>query len=197
MLVTKNNMRCFTHLAGLKKAKGFTLIELVIGMTTMVVAIGFMMSAMLPKEKESVDQILMMKAAELGQSLVNEISSKAFDQASLVTQGDLRCSETTSIACTKSSDLGNEESNNRKLFNDVDDYADPFALEDALGSDIAAQYRNFSVVVRVSYDNNFDGVSDTYTGDINNNAIAKMVTIEVTTPLGTPITFTFYKANFE
>lgn len=183
-----------------KTQQGFTLIELIIGMTTMVVAIGFMMAAMLPKEKESVDQILMMKAAELAQSLVNEISSKAFDQASLITQGDLRCSESGSIGCTAWNNLGNEESNNRALFNDVDDYNDPFALEDALGSDIAEQYRNFSVAVSVAYDNDYNGVldaSDKYAGGTNNGAIAKIINVVVTTPLGTPVEFTFYKANFE
>lgn len=179
---------------------GFTLIELVIGMTTMIVVITFMMSAILPKEQESVDQIHLVKAAELGQSLINEISSKAFDQNSLITPGDLRCSETGSIACTPWNLLGSEESSNLVIFNDVDDYNTPFTLEDVLGHEIAQQYRNFSVSVTVSYDNNYNGQlddEDKYIAGQSNAALVKIIKIIVTTPLGTPVNFTFYKANFE
>ncbi|WNC68130.1 prepilin-type N-terminal cleavage/methylation domain-containing protein [Thalassotalea nanhaiensis] len=183
------------NLKSTKYQQGFTLIELVIGMTVMVVAIGFMMAAMLPKEKESADQIHLIRAAELGQSLMNEITSKAFDQNSDLSGGFLRCNETGFQPC--STVLG-KEGENRTTFNDVDDYNGLTSIEDALGNDVSERYRNFSVLVSVQYDNDYDGgSSDSYSGVIDNSALAKLITITVTTPLGTPITLATYKANFE
>lgn len=178
-----------------KRQQGFTLIELVLGMTVMVVVIGFMMAAMLPKEKQSADQIHLIRAAELGQSLMNEITSKAFDQNSDLSGGLLRCNETGFQAC--SSILG-KEGENRTTFNDVDDYHGLTSIEDALGNDVSDRYRGFSVLVSVQYDNNYDGgSSDSYNGVIDNSPLAKLITITVTTPLGTPVTLATYKANFE
>ncbi|OUS30583.1 hypothetical protein A9Q98_04900 [Thalassotalea sp. 42_200_T64] len=176
---------------------GFTLIELVIGMTMMVVAIAFMMAAMLPKERESADQIHLIRAAELGQSLLNEISSKAFDQQSDFNGGVLRCNETGWKPCTPSLTLGVDGAETRTQYNDVDDYHGLNIFENALGSDINDIYRGFSVRVNVVYDNNYDGNSDNYAATIDNALLAKLITITVTTPLGTAITFATYKANFE
>lgn len=183
-------------LSSSKYQQGFTLIELVLGMTLMVVVVGFMLVAMLPKEQESADQIHMIRAAELGQSLMNEITSKAFDQHSDLSGGLLRCNETGFQACTNSSNLGSD-GENRSTFNDVDDYDGFSDLEDALGSDVSELYRGFSVFVSVAYDNNYDGTVDSYDGTIDNLPLAKLITITVTTPLGTPITFAVYRANFE
>ncbi len=46
-----------------------------------------------PTEQKSADQILQVKAAELGQSLLNDISSRAFDEKSDMVGGLLRCDE--------------------------------------------------------------------------------------------------------
>ncbi|WNC72906.1 prepilin-type N-terminal cleavage/methylation domain-containing protein [Thalassotalea psychrophila] len=179
-----------------KFQQGFTLIELVLGMTVIVVVIGFMMAAMLPKEKESADQIHLIRAAELGQSLMNEITSKAFDQNSDLSGGLLRCNETGFQACTTSANLGSE-GETRTFYNDVDDFNGLSSIEDALGSDISELYNNFSIFVSVNYDNNYDGITDIYDGTIDNSQLTKRITITVTTPLGTPITFAVFKANFE
>lgn len=185
-----------------KTQQGFTLIELVIGMTVMVVAIGFMMAAMLPREKQSADQIHLIRAAELGQSLMNEITSKAFDENTDRAGGLVRCNETGGIACTAYDELQAEAGETRANFDDVDDFNGLTNLNDALGGDIAAQYNGFNVNIDVAYDNNFDGTfdvgSDDYSGNsITNVNLAKRITIRVTTPLGTPIVFANYKANIE
>ncbi|TRX52802.1 prepilin-type N-terminal cleavage/methylation domain-containing protein [Thalassomonas sp. M1454] len=185
-----------------KFQQGFTLIELVIGMTVMVVAIGFMMAAMLPREKQSADQIHLIRAAELGQSLMNEITSKSFDENTDRTGGLLRCNETGAVACTGYDELRAEAGESRANFDDVDDFNGLTNLSDALGEDIAQQYFGFNVSVNVTYDNNYNGTfdagSDDYSGNIiTNTDLVKRITIVVTTPLGTPITFANYKANIE
>ncbi|WP_068544954.1 type II secretion system protein [Thalassotalea crassostreae] len=185
-------------IVNLRKQHGFTLIELIIGMTMMVIGIGFIMAAMLPREQQSADQIHLIRAAELGQSLMNEITSKAFDQNSDLSGGVLRCNETGWQACTASANLGNE-SEERTSYNDVDDFNGLSNFEDALGSNISGLYVGFSVNVQVFYDNNYDGISDVYLADGSeeNSSLAKLISITVTTPLGTSITFANYKANFE
>ena len=181
-----------------RKQHGFTLIELIIGMTMMVIGIGFIMAAMLPREQQSADQIHLIRAAELGQSLMNEITSKAFDHNSDLSGGLLRCNETGWPACTPSVGLGSDDEE-RSSYNDVDDFNGLTNFEDALGSNVSSLYVGFSVNVQVFYDSNYDGISDIYLGDGSeeNNALAKLITITVTTPLGSPITFANYKANFE
>ncbi|KGJ98944.1 type II secretion system protein [Thalassotalea sp. ND16A] len=182
---------------GHHKQAGFTLIELVIGMTFMVVVIGFMMAAMMPKERESADQIHLLRAAELGQSLLNEIRSKAFDQQSDFNGGVLRCNETGWRPCTSSLTLGVDGAETRADYNDVDDYHGLDVFEDALGRDINDIYRGFSVRIKVVYDNNYDGNSDNYAAIIDNALLAKLITVTVTTPLETEVTFATYKANVE
>ncbi|WOH35892.1 prepilin-type N-terminal cleavage/methylation domain-containing protein [Thalassotalea fonticola] len=183
-----------------KYQQGFTLIELVLGMTVMVVVIGFMMVAMLPKEQESADQIHLIQATELAQSFVNEITAKAFDENSDMSGGLIRCNETGGSACTSSNSLGAEELV-RSLYDDVDDYdglnSSVNDLEDSLGSSIEDIYHNFHVQVSVYYDNNYDGIADSYDGTLDNSILVKLITITVTTPLDTRIAFAVYKANIE
>ncbi|MEW6997617.1 prepilin-type cleavage/methylation domain-containing protein [Colwelliaceae bacterium BS250] len=182
------------------KQQGFTLIESVLGMTVMVVAIGFMLTIMLPKEQESADQIHLIQATELAQSFINEITAKAFDENSDMTGGVIRCNETGSVACTATSDLGAEEAS-RNLYDDVDDYkglnSNVEDLEDALGNSISTLYTNFHVQINVIYDNNYDGVEDIYDGTLDDESLAKLITVIVTTPLNTRVAFAVYKANIE
>ena len=183
-----------------KNVSGFTLIELIIGMTLMVLAISFMLAAMLPKEKESADQIHLIRAAEFAQSLMNEITSKAFDHESDLSGGMLRCNETGWQVCTSYDSLG-PEGEIRSAYNDVDDFHGLTNFEDALDGNLADAYAGFSLLITVQYDNNYNGIfdsSDTYNETTPNNiSLAKLITITVTTPLGTPIKFATYKANYQ
>lgn len=167
---------------------GFTLIEAIIGIVVLSIAFSIMVNLIYPRVEESADQLHQVRAAELAQSLLNEIQGRAFDENSDKVGSVLRCGETGAPACTQT--IGSEEGSNRELFDDVDDYHN-LALEDSEGQDLSGLYQGFSLQVSVVNDSNYDGVSDT----INYNT-AKLITVSVTTPAGFTIDFSAYKVNF-
>lgn len=172
-----------------KAYAGFTLIETVIGIVVLSIAFSIMTTLIYPAITKSADQIHQIRAAELGQSLLNEIQGRAFDQNSDMAGGIVRCGETGAANCTAQASLGNEEADNRSLFNDVDDYNN-LLLKDSLNNDLSGIYKGYSVSVTVTNDSDYDG---SYDGVDN---IAKLITVVVTTPTGQNISFSTYKANF-
>lgn len=188
--------------------KGFTLIELVIGMVVFSIVMLVITSLIAPQSKRSIDPIWQARAAELGQSFISEIQAKSFDENSSRSGGSLRCNEGT--PCTSSSALGPDVGETRIDFNDVDDFAGlsatGSAIQSAVGATMTADgvnlYQGFSVDISVVYDDNEDGHNDddsdgdgvndtgTYVGNV------KLITVTVTTPGGDAIPFTLYKWNF-
>lgn len=164
------------------KAKGFTLVELITGIVVLAVALSLIVPVLLPTQRQSAEQIMQIRAAELGQSMLNEILAKSFDEASDRQGGLLRCGE-AGIVCTNA---GAEEAS-RDLYDDVDDYHNLTFLANANNQSLS-QYQGFAVNVQVSYQGNELGFID--------NTLAKRITISVTTPLDSVISFTSYKTNF-
>ena len=70
--------------------KGYTLIEQVIGIVVFSIALGLFTSLIIPQVIRSVGPIFQVRASELGQSLINEITAKSFDEASDRTGGAMR-----------------------------------------------------------------------------------------------------------
>lgn len=186
------------------KSKGFTLIELVIGIMVFTIALVSFMSLIVPQATRSIDPIFQVRAAELGQSLLNEISSKSFDEQSNRTGGLFRCNDTSQINCTNSEELG-DDNETRDNYNDVDDYKGLVAanenIKNALDSAITLEekplYNGFSVAVEVIYDDNMDGIDDaisqndsTYIGN------TKLITVTVTTPNNEDIIFSTFRSNY-
>jgi MSHA pilin protein MshD len=177
-------------------SRGFTLIELIVGIVVLSISLSIVSTLIAPAEQKSADQILQVKAAELGQSFLNDITSRAFDENSDMVGGLVRCGDVGSDPCTDTDKLGPEDGNDgrdnkgeitRDLFNDVDDF-DNYSLQfNAKGEGLQASYTNFKIDVQVKY----DGVS---LGLANVNA--KRITVTITTPLGTAIEFATHKANF-
>ncbi|AAZ25895.1 prepilin-type N-terminal cleavage/methylation domain-containing protein [Colwellia psychrerythraea] len=182
-----------------KHTSGFTLIEIIIGIVALSISLSIVSTLIAPAEQKSADQIHQVKAAELGQSFLNDISARAFDQNSDMAGGLVRCGEPNdgSNPCTDSGKLGPEDGNDgrpnngevkRGLFNDVDDfhnYSEKFTGNDEI---LAKGYNNFTIDIKVIYDGLSLGLS--------NNRSAKKITVSVTTPLGTEIQFATHKANF-
>ncbi|WP_426369258.1 type IV pilus modification PilV family protein [Pseudocolwellia sp. HL-MZ7] len=188
-----------------KKASGFTLIELVIGIVVLSISFTVLFQMILPTATQGATQIHQIRAAELGQSIMSEIMGKAFDDNSDMMGGMLRCGEdadkdgNVDQTCTVISgdETDSEEGNNRSLFDDVDDYnyyLNNSLIEDSLSSNsdtaLADLYKGFTVNINVINDGNYDGVPD------SDFSIAKLITITVTTAEGVEITFSSYKANF-
>jgi len=208
-MAIKPNFRHYpqSHISHIFKQKncGFTLIELVIGIVVLSLSFSIIFTMILPTATQSAVQIHQVRAAELGQSIMNEIMGKAFDQNSDRMGGLGRCGESIDTDfngevdnCTTNESFGpdtNETS--RSLYNDVDDYNGYTGLEDSLSvnsdEDLHAIYSGFTVSIKVCNDSNYDGACET---DNTSNNIAKLITITVTTAEGIDITFSSYKANF-
>lgn len=185
--------------------RGFTLIETIIGIVVLSISFAIFTSLIYPLSEQSAEQVHQIRAAELGQSMINEILAKAFDENSDMSGGFYRCGDDINNdgkveaidgerACTIT--LGNEESGRRELFDDVDDYHDLNLnkIESSLGANDSLDniYRGFKVRVVVIHDSNYDGGAD---GD-DNNFTAKLITVTVTTPQKFDFVFSAYKANF-
>lgn len=172
-------------------SRGFTLIEIIVGIVVLSISLSIVSALIVPAEQNSADQILQVKAAELGQSFLNDISSRAFDENSDMAGGLVRCGEPNdgSNNCTSEANFGPDAGETtRGLFNDVDDfhkYSEKFNAND---EDLDDGYSSFIIDVQVIYDGLLLGLT--------NNNDAKRITVSVTTSLGTKIQFATHKANF-
>lgn len=181
--------------------RGFTLIETIVGIVVLSISFAIFTSLIYPLTQQSAEQVHQIRAAELGQSMINEILAKAFDENSDMSGGYYRCGDdinndglisTADGEKPCSTILGNEESGDRALFDDVDDYNNLTSIESSLGASdpLVDIYRDFQVSVSVINDSNYDGIADA------NNFTAKLITITVTTPQQFDFIFSAYKANF-
>ena len=185
-----------------KTSRGFTLVETIVGILVLSIAFTIFTSLIYPLANQSAEQVHQIRAAELGQSMINEILGKAFDENSDMSGGVYRCGEdqnndslvVLSDGETCSVTLGNEESNKRELFDDVDDYNGLTGIESSLGSDDSLNniYFGFEATVSVINDSNYSGKSDV--GD--NNFTAKFITVTIKTPQDTEYVFSVYKVNY-
>ncbi|TWX70676.1 type II secretion system protein [Colwellia demingiae] len=177
--------------------KGFTLIETIVGIVVLAISFSVLTTLIYPLSKQSADQLHQIKAAELAQSMLNEIQNKAFDQNSDMAGGLRRCGEATSpLPCSTA--MGMEIGEARSTFNDVDDYNN---LNYDAGEIVNSQeqllplYIGYSMRISVCNDASYDGSCPT---DISEDAIstAKLITVTITTPTDFSMRFSTYRANF-
>ncbi len=171
-----------------QQQQGFTLIEVIIGIVTLSVAFAVIINLILPATEQSAGQIQQIRAAELGQSLMNEIVAKAFDDNSDMVGGLVRCGE-SGVNC--STTMG-AEGENRDQYDDVDDYNGLTLVQNSLAEDLGTLYQGFKVSIIVCNDSNYDGTCNAS----DDNKTAKLITITITDSLDNSITFATYRANF-
>ncbi len=174
----------------IKKLRGFTLIELIIGVVVLAFALSLVATLIFPQALRSAEPTLQVRAANLAQALVEEIQGKSFDENSDRSGGTQRCGETGAPAC--SSNLG-PDSESRERFDDVDDYhqlqiAQP-NLQDALGATIGDDYRGFSYDIDVCYS---DAQGQCATGITR----FKRVRVTLSTAQSQDFTFAFVQGNY-
>jgi len=164
------------------RIKGFTLIELVIGM--MVIAIGIVMltSMLYPQADRAAATLQRVKSAELAHSVMNEIWGKRYDQQTNANGGVPACNSPTGVACSATM-VNDGES--RDAFNDVDDYHGLSESSIMLDSSqtYADAYPGFTLSVTVNY-------IDTTT------QAEKLITVDVTTPSNEVITYQAVRSNY-
>lgn len=195
-----------------KHNRGFTLIEMIVGIVIFAVVLGLMTTLIFPQAGRSVDPIMQVRATELANTLLREISAKRFDENG---NGNIRCNDDLNddgdlndageSACTASGSFGPDAGENRNAtasnYDDVDDYhnlaqglgqTDP-VIRNSLGETILIDgvnlYSGFAVNVTVVYDGNMDGAADS-------DQSAKLITVTVTTPGGQDLHFSTYRSNY-
>lgn len=181
-----------------QRSFGFTLIEMVIGIVVFSIAMVMMVSVILPRGEKSIDPIYQVRATKLATTLLNEISGKAFDHNSNLSQGRFRCDEegddgNVVNACTDANALGPETGETAITFNDVDDYhlfqnsANVLETTNSYNN----LYNGYSFIVNVIYDDDYDGMSDN-----NIDKKAKLITVTVTMPNNETLDFSTYRSNY-
>ncbi|KGJ94302.1 prepilin-type N-terminal cleavage/methylation domain-containing protein [Colwellia psychrerythraea] len=175
--------------------KGFTLIETIVGMVVLAISFSVLTTLIYPVSQQSADQLHQVKAAELAQSVLNEIQNKAFDENSDMAGGRVRCGDAGADDC--STDMGPDTisgvEETRAIFNDVDDYDGLVyaagEIENSQGV-VIDLYLGYSMRITVRNDANYDG---SFPNDIST---AKLITVTITTPTDFSMSFSTYRANF-
>ncbi|NAW70258.1 prepilin-type N-terminal cleavage/methylation domain-containing protein [Vibrio sp. V27_P1S3P104] len=145
--------------------RGFTLVEMIIVITLTAIAITGLAAALYPRSQQSAEQVIAVKAAELGRAVLDEILGRQFDRNSGPNGGLPECllSGPEERLCTDPSALGPDITageNDRTLFNDVDDFItgdQPRPIQDVLGQTLDSSYRNFTVTINVFYEQDNSG----------------------------------------
>ena len=143
-----------------EKPKGFTLIELIIGIVVIAIVTLVVTAGMGTLSRQTVDPWQQVRATELGQSLMNEIMARKFDEVNSAT---VRCGEgagactTPANSCAGPGNLlpNTDGAETREDFDDVDDFnclgINTTDLDDIFGNAIdTSYYSGFRAEVRIS-----------------------------------------------
>ncbi|MDE1318537.1 type II secretion system GspH family protein [Vibrio aestuarianus] len=184
-----------------KRTTGFTLIEMIIVITLIAIAMTGITAALYPRSQQSAEQVLAVKAAELGRAVLDEVMGRAFDENSGPNGGVPECvlvATTGRETCTLPSKLGfdkDENVNTKTLYNDVDDFHGlTGSVKDVLGADISADYQRYNVEIKVFYEQNNGGVM---TGqDAATITDYKRISVVIIDPSGNRYPFAATRGNF-
>ena len=182
------------------KQQAFTLVELVVGIVVMAIALSILSTVFFSSAGRSVEPLLMVRGAEFGQALMDEIIGKKFDETT-PDGGVPACA----VPCTLAANLGPDGAEIRANYNDVDDYnhycdidnvAPYFQLEDTFGN-VPEGFENFQMSICVGYDGDYNGSMNEGGADDQN---AKLIIIDIYVPqtggLSSAVSFRAYKGNY-
>ena len=160
------------------KNKGFTLIELVIGMAVLAVAMILMNTMLISQTRNTLDPLHQLRASQLGQGILENVLSRSYDELPL----NIRNPKSYGI------DAG-EVKGDRQNFDDVDDFiTDGFesivTYGDILGNGLPAQYNNYQVKINVVQDS-----------EIVPGEIMKRIDVTIKTPNDDEILFSALKGR--
>jgi len=205
------------------KQFGVTLIEMVIFIAIVSIAFTGIIMVFISTGKHSADPLIKIRTIELGQSFLEEILLKKYDEGAPVNGGcvdftvtNSRCSSGVAGKTVLQADTDPITSitETRGTFDDVDDYhnleycgsgvssgdascsGSCTNLVNESGIDIASQYSGYSICIQVSFaGSELNNVAPgTGTNVLSNDA--KRIDVMVTDPLDSSMTFTTYKLNF-
>ncbi len=169
------------------KARGFTMIELVITIVIMAIALVSLAMTVSFSARHSADSMIQVKLVELGQAYLEEILTRRFDENSPV--GGIPACFPAGTTCGA---LG-AESESRSEYDDVDDYAglDESPPRDSLGN-ARSNYVGYRVVIDVAY----MSAAELTAYSLDDATDGKLITATVYPPSGKAVVFSAYKGNF-
>ena len=174
---------------GAAKQQGGTLVELVISIVVLSIAMVAMMNSFSLSMSHSADPLWRNKSLKLAQLYLDEILAKNYAENTPL----------GGLPFVPNPDCDNLQSDgeaSRALYNDVDDYnGTTTGVTDkppvSINGSLDASYADYSVSVLVTCD---DGAVGAMGVEPNDNA--KKITVTVTPPNQSPMTFAAYKANY-
>ncbi|RTR31237.1 type II secretion system protein [Shewanella atlantica] len=195
-----NSLSITKRAGALVKTKGFTLVELVVGMVVLSIALVMLTSMLFPQADRAAETLHRVRSAELAHSVMNEIWGKRYDQNTNPNGGVPACGAEprsdlglpAGLACTTQGNLGPDIGENRNSYNDVDDYdglnQNSLMLNAAVTTGVnadtyASRYPNYLMAVAVTYHEH---------PDLNR----KLITVTVTTPSGEQIVYNAVRSNY-
>lgn len=168
--------------------QGYSLIELVVTVVLTGIVVVVLLSLFSQTQKQSSEPVFQVKAAELGQAYLEEISLKRFDENSPVGNQSRCDAASCSAVLGPETNLNPPVAETRASYDDVDDYngLDEKPPRDAQGN-LRSGFDNFNVKVTVSYAGDDLGLAVT---DM------KLIQVEVITPDNSRYQFGQYRGNF-
>lgn len=173
---------------------GFTLIEVIIGVVVIAIVTLVVTAGMGPLNQQTVDPWHQVRATELAQSMMNEISARRFDENSPTGNAGLRCGDTGGPNCTTlvsscATPLPNAEEGSRTEFDDVDDYHCLSLSGDQISNSqsqaLIGVYRGYVLQIAV-----------TATGADAEETELKRIQVSVSAPNQSPIIFNSWRGNW-
>lgn len=164
---------------------GYSLIELIITIVLSSFAIIIFFGLFSQNQIKSISPVFQIRAAELSQAYLEEISLKRFDENSPV-GNQSPCDQSGQPSCSIL--LGADAGESRSNFDDVDDFdglveSPPL---NALGL-AKSEFSGFRVSINVSYAGTDLGFS---------NRSLKKIQVVILSPEGDEMTFATYRGNF-
>ena len=75
------------------KQRGFTLIEIVIGIVVLAIALTIVTGVFLPQANKMTTPMYQIKATALGKSIMNQVLIRYYDDVNARTNGSIRCGQ--------------------------------------------------------------------------------------------------------
>ena len=171
------------------KQRGFTLIEIVVGIVVLAVALTIVTGVFLPQANKMTSPMYQIKATALGKSLMNQVLIRYYDENNLILGSFSPCATCTAVA-----DFGTdgiENRNNPNGFNDVDDYHEYCTSDPKTTLTLFTnEYPGYGLNICVSH-----AAEKFVTGSTANN-VAKRLQVTIFMPNNEEITLTSFKGNY-
>ena len=108
----------------IKKVRGFTLIEIIIGIVVLSIALTGILSLLISQVDAYRDPRIKEKSVQIAKRVVHEIQIRAYDEKSDIGGGIFRCSETVGGISRCSAEYGTDDPGELMLdtLDDVDDF---------------------------------------------------------------------------